>query len=65
MSASMTLKDDKNLIFKVVASVCDGRDRNDIAREAAILLDENHGMNVQTSAHWDDFFCEALDIYAN
>jgi hypothetical protein len=65
MTASTTLNADKKLIFKVVASLCDGRDRADTARAAALELDDKHGMNVQTSAHWNDYFCEALDKYAD
>jgi len=64
MSASRTLSEDKKVICRVVAALSDGRDRCDIAREAAILLDEKYGMNMQTSAHWNDFFCCALDTYA-
>ena len=66
MSESMTLTNDKKLITKVVASLCDGNtSRDDIARKACILLDEKHGMNVATSAHWNDFLCEALNKYAD
>ena len=66
MIESMTLTDDKKLITKVVASLCDVyTSRDGIARRACILLKEKHSIDVETSAHWNDFLCEALDKYAD